>query len=179
MCRVIILTGERAVGKSTVCRRAAILAQGRGYTCCGIVTLAQQGVRDVLDVGSGQRRRLTRSARPAHVHAVNEAVTQGRFRFNPETLSWGNTVLSQAGPCDLLVVDEVGPLEMERGQGFVTAFDTLQAGRYRLALLVVRPELLAQACDRLNACALEVLAVTRENRDRLPFSLVEMVERET
>lgn len=87
-------------------------------------------------------------------------------------------MLSQAKPCDLLVIDEVGPLELERGKGWVSAFDVLRAGAYALALLVVRPELIAQVCDRLAGCDLEVLPVTSENRDRLPISLVEMMERE-
>ncbi len=173
MGRLIVLTGGRGVGKSTVCHRAVALAEEKGYRCGGIVTLARQGVRHVLDVSSGRRRRLTQAP------DGGGAVIQGRFRFNPQTLSWGNAVLSRAIPCDLLVVDEVGPLEVERGRGWVRAFEVLRAGEYALALLVVRPELMAQARDRLAGCALESLTVTRENRDRLPVSLVEMVKEQT
>lgn len=172
MGRVIILTGERGVGKSTVCRKAVALARREGYACAGILTLAHHGVREVLDVRSGRHWRLTTASEGGR------AVTQGRFRFNPQTLSWGSTALSQAIPCDLLVIDEVGPLELVRGEGWVSAFDVLRTGGYALALLVVRPGLIAQARDRLGACALEVLTVTRENRDSLPIRLAEMVERE-
>jgi nucleoside-triphosphatase THEP1 len=170
---VIILTGGRGVGKSTVCHKAVALAGRRGYACGGILTLTRQGARHVLDVGSGQQYRLTRTS------GKGEAVIQGRFRFDPQTLSRGEAALSRATPCDLLVVDEVGPLELERGQGWASAFDVLRAGEYGLALLVVRPALIAQARDRLAGCAMEVLTVTRENRDRLPANLVEMVGRET
>jgi len=173
MGRLVVLTGGRGVGKSTVCRRAVALAGRRGYSCGGIVTLAHEGARDVLDVTSGRRRRLTQTSNEG------ETVVQGRFRFDPRTLSWGNAALSRATPCDLLVIDEVGPLEMERGRGWVAAFDVLRAGDYALALLVVRPELTAQACDTLAGCTLEIVTVTRRNRDRLPARLVDMVGRET
>lgn len=169
MSQLIILTGGRGVGKTTVCHRVVALARRRGYECRGILTVARQGVRDVLNVHSGGRRRLTTASGEERV------VTQGRFQFDPQTLSWGNEILSQARPCHLLVIDEIGPLEMERGQGWVSAFDVLQAGQYALALLVVRPELIVPVCDKLHRSDLDILTVTRENRDRLPMNLVETV----
>ena len=172
MSRIILLTGGRRVGKSTVCLRAVKSARQRGHACGGIVTLAHDGVRDALDVRSDRRRRLTTTS------DTSSPVPQGRFHFDPETLSWGNDVLAEAVPCELLVVDEVGPLEVERGEGWVAAFDVLRTGDYVLALLVVRPELIGQVQDRLSACPLQHLSVTLENRDRLPVSLVQMLEQE-
>lgn len=172
MSRVIMLTGERGVGKSTVCREAVTLARARGHACCGVLTLTRDGVRHVFDVGTGRQRRLTQPP------GEGGAVVQGRFRFDPRTLEWGDTVLSQAVRCDLLVVDEIGPLEVERGQGWMTAFEVVRGGNYALALAVVRPELIAQVRGRLAGCAAKVLAVTQENRDSLPASLVSVMERE-
>jgi nucleoside-triphosphatase THEP1 len=58
--RIVILTGERGVGKSTVCRKTVGLAQARQYTCGGILTLSHSnGGRDVLDVH--RRSNLTRA----------------------------------------------------------------------------------------------------------------------
>ncbi len=172
MSHTILLTGERQVGKSTVCRKTVRLAQQRGYTCGGIITLAHHGVRDVLDVRSGRRRCLTTSS------DASSAVAQGRFRFDPLILRWGSEVLTEAVPCDLLVVDEVGPLEVKRGKGWMTAFDVLRAGNYVLALLVVRLELIEQVQDKLAASPLQLLSVTLENRDCLPSRLVAILESE-
>ena len=172
MSQVVILTGERGVGKSTVCRETAALAEQRGYRCRGIITMAHHGVRDVVDVGSGLRRRLTRPS------GEGRTVVQGRFRFDPQTLSWGSETLSGATPCDLLLVDEIGPLEVERGEGWVTALDTVRTGDYALAVVVVRPELVTEVLAELSGTAPQVLAVTRENRDRLPVRLVDAAERE-
>jgi nucleoside-triphosphatase THEP1 len=170
---IVILTGERGVGKSTVCRETIARAEARRYACGGILTLSRpNGARDVLDVRSGSSRRLTLRT------GAGAAVVQGRFRFDPEILAWGNDVLARAVPCHLLVVDELGPLEIERGQGWPKAFDVLQEADFALALVVVRPELSAQAQRRLPAGATKVRIVTVENRDELPDVLLGRLERE-
>lgn len=169
---IIILTGERGVGKTTACREAVTLAQTKEYTCGGIITLTQpDGELDVLDVNGGEVRRLTLlpDAKPA--------IIQGCFRFDPDTMGWGNMALARATPCQLLVVDELGPLELEQQRGWKTAFDVLQKGNFALALAVVRPELVVKAQLRLPSSATTVLTVTLENRDSLPPILLDMLER--
>jgi nucleoside-triphosphatase THEP1 len=171
--RIVVLAGERSVGKSTVCRETITLAQTRGYTCGGVLTLSRpDGALDVLDVRSGYVRRLTLEP------DANQAVVQGRFRFDPETLAWGNAALAQATPCHLLVVDELGPLEIERGKGWSRAFEVLYAGDFTLALVVVRSELIVHAQLRLPAGAASVFTVTAQNRDDLPRLLLEMLKKE-
>jgi nucleoside-triphosphatase THEP1 len=173
---IVILTGERSAGKTTVCRKTITLAQTRGYTCGGILTLsAVNDVRDVLDVHGGHVRRLT--VEPNDLDADSRAVVvQGRFHFDPETMDWGNDVLAHVATCHLLVVDELGPLEIERGQGWQKAFDALRGNNYALALVVVRPELLKQAELKLPAKPTTILTVDTHNRDDLPNVLLEMLE---
>jgi nucleoside-triphosphatase THEP1 len=171
--RIVVLTGERGVGKSTVCRETVGRSRTRQHICGGIITISSSdGGRDVLDVRSGHVRRLTLES------AVAPGVIQGRFRFDPETLAWGNNVLAHASGCHLLVVDELGPLEIERGEGWLSAFDVLREGDFTLALVVVRPELLVQAQLKLPDSATTVFTVTPHNRDGLPDVLLEMLERE-
>jgi nucleoside-triphosphatase THEP1 len=169
---IAILTGERGVGKTTAGHEVVALARPQGYACGGIVTLAQSdGERDVLDVASGETRRLTLP------HDAKPAIVQGRFRFDPETVGWGNAVLTHATPCQLLVLDELGPLELEQGGGWTKAFEVLHREDFALALVVVRPELVVKAQLRLPSSATTVLKVTPENRDDLPPMLLEMLER--
>jgi nucleoside-triphosphatase THEP1 len=172
MVRVVVLTGERGIGKTTICRDTVALARARGYECAGILTLARDGVRDVYDVRSGEAHRLTRGADGESI------VVQGRFGFSAKTLSWGRDVLVRSVPCDLLVVDEIGPLEIERDEGWVVAFDVLQGGSFTLAIAVVRPELVARARGRLSGPDTAIVTATRENRDRLPAVLMEMLRKE-
>ncbi|HEY72282.1 MAG: hypothetical protein DRJ03_06080 [Chloroflexi bacterium] len=170
---IIILSGERGAGKSTVCRKTVSLAQAQGYVCGGLITLRCPGDDlDVLDARDGSTRRLTLDP------GDSPAVIQGRFRFSPGTLAWGNNVLARAAPCDLLVVDELGPLEIEQGWGWQRAFSVLHKAKFALALVVVRPELVAQAQLKLPKSAMTVLTVTNQNRGGLPVTLLGMLERE-
>jgi nucleoside-triphosphatase THEP1 len=169
----IILTGDRGVGKSTVCQRTVELAKAEAHTCGGIITLRRAGgALEVLDVQTGDVRPLT--VRPD----VNPAVVQGRYRFDPQTLAWGNTVLRHATPCHLLVIDELGPLEMDQGKGWTVAFDKLRRGKFTLAIAVVRPERVVQAQIHLPSSATTVLAVTEDNRDELPGTILQVLESE-
>jgi nucleoside-triphosphatase THEP1 len=169
---IVILTGERGAGKTTASRSAATRAQAEGYACGGVVTLTRPGGKlDVLDVGSGETRRLTLPS------DAEPAIVQGRFRFDPDVLNWGNAVLTRATPCQLLVVDELGPLELEREGGWTQAFDVLKGQDFALALVVVRPELVVKAQLRLPSSAATVLTVALEDRDDVPGIIVEMLER--
>ena len=172
VARIILLSGGRGVGKSTVCHKTVELAQRRAYTCGGIITLrGARGELDIFDVQSGEVRRLTLEP------DARAAIVQGRFRFDPETLAWGNAALGRALPCHLLVVDELGPLEFERGQGWIKALDLLRGVDFALALVVVRPELVKQAQRWLHPNATTILTVTSENRDSLPAPLIETLDR--
>ena len=85
--------------------------------------------------------------------------------------------MANALPCDLLVVDELGPLELERGVGWTAALGLLQQSGFALAVVVVRPGLVARARDLLPTEEVTLLAVTRDNRDSLPQVIVGMLER--
>ena len=167
---IVIVTGERNIGKSTLCHKVCSAGQAQGYTCTGIITLrSPTGQLDVLDVRSGEQRQLTTSITTA------QSLVQGRFTFDAQTISWGNQILTAAVPCDLLIVDELGPIEFVRGQGWMTAFDVLAHRDYAVALVVIRAELLARAQEKLPFGAKAVVDVTQENRDSLGASLVERI----
>jgi hypothetical protein len=64
----------------------------------------------------------------------------GQWLFDPTVVDWGNQVLQSRQPCDLFIIDELGPLEFFRGEGWISAFDALRQVRYRLGVVVIRPE---------------------------------------
>ena len=171
---VVILTGDRGVGKSTVCHKTLAIAQAKGYACGGIVTTSHPDTpRHILNARTGQTRQLTLEPRQSDSIGT---VVQGRFRFDAETMAWGNEILARATPCDLLLVDELGPLEIEQALGWQKAFDVLLKGDYTLGLVVVRPRLLEAMRSRLPARSVTPLHVTHYNRDDLPSLLVDMLE---
>jgi hypothetical protein len=55
-------------------------------------------------------------------------------------------------------VDEIGPLEFKREQGFTEGLSALDSGQFQAALIVIRKELLSAAEERwpgLNAYEIE------------------------
>jgi Predicted nucleotide kinase len=157
----VLITGPRGVGKTTLCLRTVALAKEAHYSCAGLLTLREDDDRRVVvDVRTGDRRSLTATG-PG-------GVPVGRYVFDPGALAWGAEVLAHSTPCDLLVVDELGPLEMA-GDGWAVGMDVLREGHFFLALVVVRPELVARVLERFPDAW--VLEVTPENRDGLPVWL--------
>lgn len=140
--RLCLLTGPRGAGKTTFCQEVVALARAGGYTCGGLLTLRGEGsVRIVVDVGTGYARPLTLPE--------GEGIRLGPYVFDPEALAWGAAVLLSSVPCDLFVVDELGPLEIERGIGWAIGLEVLRRRPFRLGLAVVRPELVGRVVREL------------------------------
>jgi hypothetical protein len=57
----------------------------------------------------------------------------------------GNKIFSASLPCDLFIVDELGPFELIRGEGWVNALEALRQPTYRIGIVVIRPELVKTA----------------------------------
>ena len=136
-----VVTGPRRAGKTSFCRHLAEQACSAGWDVAGVVSLPYlEGARktgiQALDLRSGESRLLA-SNRPstgAGLHFCN-------WHFCKAVLEWANGVLQNASPCDLLIVDEIGALELKAGGGFTAALPILAVGRYRCAVAAVRMEL--------------------------------------
>lgn len=170
---VILLTGESGVGKTTLCARCATALHARGVDVAGVLTLPRfaNGEKigmEVADVRAGTRRllaeRATRGAGTADL----------RWKFDEAALEYGAHILRAALPCDVLIVDELGPLELIHGQGWQIALDILQAPNYRCALVVVRPHLVPVFCARVNL-PVHTVTLTPANREGMLDHLIEFI----
>jgi len=146
--RLVLLTGGRGSGKTRWCLAVREAAFQAGFTLAGVISPPVYGEAgkiaiDALDAATGERRRL--AVRPL----PDETGTAGLgWRFDAVALAWGDTLLANVAACDLLFVDELGPLEFRGVGGFRHGFAAIEARRYKLALAVVRPELIDVARDR-------------------------------
>ncbi len=148
--KIYLVSGEIESGKTRFCRDAADYLKEKGWDTAGLLAPAVfEGGRktaiEALDLRSGERRRLAELNEP---NRTPSSIQTKRWRFIPETLRWCNQVLESAAPCDLLVVDELGPLELERNEGMLAGFKAIDSGLYRVSLAVVRPSLLHKAFVR-------------------------------
>jgi len=170
----VLLTGKRQAGKTTVCKQVAELARGLGYDPAGVLTpvLLDEGgfpaTRHALMVSDGEQRLL----------ALADGDLTGprtlRYSFDADVLSWVIDGLRRAilQGCDLLIVDEIGPLELEQGRGLAPLLSDLSTGRLPPLLLVVRPELTARLQERLPVIPFRTFTVTQENRQALADAII-------
>ncbi len=147
---LLLLTGPRGAGKTTWCLQLMAQAQARGLDMAGLISPArlagdQKVGIEVLDVRTGERRLLAR-ARAAADSAPGLATTG--WVFDEAVMAWGTTVLEAATPCELLFVDELGPLEWEQGRGWTAGLAAVDSRAYTRAVVVVRPSLLSLALAR-------------------------------
>lgn len=156
--QIVVITGEIGSGKTSYCAALVRHVQASGGTVCGLLSVGtfMNGVKvaiDVHDLRTGQPRRLaTRRPQP------DPASPTPNWQFDEDALRWGDAVLAAAPPCDLLVIDELGPLELLHASGYQSAFNLLKRRAYRLACVVVRPSLVEAFCARVAVDAVYTLS---------------------
>jgi nucleoside-triphosphatase THEP1 len=171
--RVGLLTGPVGVGKTTVAERVAGLVRRQGLICAGLLAPAMTnccgqkvGIWGV-DLLTGQRRILARTERRLGGPEV------GPYSFDATAIVWAIDALERAlGACDLLMVDEIGKLELWRDTGLAPILPRLAAGDAKRALVLVRDSLLADLQQKLEPVPQVVFEVSEENRNSLPPSVV-------
>ena len=140
MSKITVITGDRGAGKSRFCRELLEKFQKEGHAPGGFISPAiySEGVKTAfytMDVRTGEQRLCgTRTG--------SGQGSIGCWQMDPAVLAWGNELMRNSTPCDELFIDELGPLEFERNEGYTAAFETLRRGEFDEALVVVRPECL-------------------------------------
>ena len=146
-----LVTGPRAAGKTSFCRLIAGHARSAGWDVAGLLSPAvfHAGIKTGIqaqDLRTEEKRELA-NAEPCNGFNLK----LGRWCFDRASMEWGSRVLERSLPCDLLIVDELGPLELLHDSGWFSALTVLQQPACRLSLVVVRPELLANFEERILA----------------------------
>lgn len=149
--RLVLVCGDRGSGKTRWCQRLVKAARLKGLLVSGVLSPAvfragRKVTIDLLDLAQGERRILAflRNTRDVVAHAIY----LGNWAFDPAVLAWGNRVLADIRDCDLLVVDEVGPLEFSLNQGMMAGLEVISGRNHRLACVTIRPAMLAEALQR-------------------------------
>ena len=157
---IVVLTGPVRSGKTTALERRF----GGDAAAAGILAPDVGGLRHLYSLRAGRAVQLEYrpgEARPGEPVAEADLTRVGRFAFFAAAFAWarGELRAALADPPRTLVVDEVGPLELRRGDGLEPLVGAVVAA-YRdrpdaRALLVVRDALLAEALAhyRLDAAA--------------------------
>ena len=155
----IAVTGSPGIGKSTLVAKVAAAAGMR----VGGVLARDKRFKDrrigfeLLDLASGAVGMLA--------DETGSGPQLGKYRIHPEDLDGvGALAIENAIKCDLIVVDEVGPMELTSHR-FVSAVEMAIASSK--PMLVVLHEWSNHRLAKKIRSTFQVITVTCENRDAL------------
>jgi len=183
--RIFLLTGPVGAGKTTVAERVTGLAWRRGIACRGLLAPAivdacghKTGIWGI-DLAGDERRVLARTDCDLGGPRV------GPYSFDADALSWATAVvltaltsplqaanMGEAHP-RLVIVDEIGKLELWHGMGLAPVLPRLAAGEAARALVVVRDTLVEELQRRLGSVEQVIIRVSEQNRETLPTQILE------
>jgi len=169
--RIILLTGSPGVGKTTVLLKVAEALKARGICVGGMISreVRSCGARvgfEILDLYSDRRGWL------AHVN--QKAGPQiGKYHVNLKDLeSIGATaVLNAVGNCDVIVVDEIGPMELFSEKFKEAVWKSVESGKLLIGVVhwKAKDRLIEEVKNREDT---KVVTVTQENRNTLPKQII-------
>jgi len=170
--RVLLLTGNPGVGKTTVLTKTVNALKAKGCTVGGMISreVREGGTRvgfEILDMNSGRRGWL------AHVNQKNGPQV-GKYRVNIEDLNsiGAEAVLAAVENCDVIAIDEIGPMELFSEKFKEATRKALESRKLVVAVVhwKAHDSLIIEARKRGDA---ELITVTYENREKLPDTTVE------
>lgn len=163
------MTGSPGVGKSTLVQKAAEATKVK----VGGVLARDKRVKDrrvgfeLLDLGSGQTGMLA--------DETGNGPQLGKYRVRLDDLDQiGAKAIEDALKADLIVVDEVGPMELS-SRRFIGAVEKAIASNK--PILVVLHEWSVHPLAKKIRKSFRIITVTRDNRDAMREELAKELKR--
>ena len=168
--RLWLITGPPGIGKSTIASRVIYLLRSRGYGVGGCLAKETRRGRQrvgftVHDVMSGRQAELASSE-----GSLGPRV--GRYRVNISGLAEvGARSLSEAAKqADVIVIDEVGPMELTSPEFKRGVEECLDSGKPVFA--IIHEKMKDPLIEKLVGTPGKVLTeVTLQNREKLPETI--------
>jgi nucleoside-triphosphatase THEP1 len=147
--QIVLLTGPQGSGKTGCVLSLADALRREEVSVAGFASICVtgQGYRtgyDVRNLRNGQQTPLCR------IDAPDRGMRAGQFSFFPEAFDFGVQALQDgitAAGTDLMIMDELGPLELE-GKGWAAALQKMLESNTKTLLMTVRPSLVERILSR-------------------------------
>jgi nucleoside-triphosphatase len=172
--RVLLLTGNPGIGKTTVLMKTVNALKERGICVDGMISreVREGGKRvgfEILDLSSGRRGWLAQVSQKTGPQV-------GRYRVNIEDLNavGAQAIIDAVEKCDVIAIDEIGPMELFSEKFKETVRKALDSRKLVIAVVhwKAKDALIREAKNRQDS---ETTTVTIENRDKLHKTIVEEV----
>ncbi len=146
--KIWIITGPFQVGKTHFSNSLVNQALSRGLILAGVICppVFEDQVKTAITIEdlTTHERKILATLRTTE----SDGLLTEHWAFDQEVMKWGNAILAKTSGCDLLLVDELGPLEFIRGEGWQNGLQAIDKGEYGTAVVVIRPALVEAALKR-------------------------------
>lgn len=148
---IVLISGERNAGKTRFCMALANELIMHGNKVTGLISPGVYEGREKIAINSenidtGELRMIARFQ-----PGWDKENPQREWDFISEGMTWANAQLGSVVPTDFLIIDEIGYLELEKGVGWYSGLQALEAGEFKQAFVVIRKDLLPIALQRWSA----------------------------
>ena len=172
MKRLLFLTGQPGVGKTSVLLRVVNALKAKGYDVRGMISgeIREQGTRvgfEITDLYTGQKGWLAHIKQPSGPQV-------GKYRVNLDDLKniGVNSILDAIKNADVIIVDEIGPMELHSEKFREAVIRVVEGGKLVVGTVhwKARDNLIEAIRAREDA---EIYKVTYDNRGNLHEIIVE------
>ncbi|MBS7616785.1 NTPase [Candidatus Bathyarchaeota archaeon] len=173
--RVLLITGNPGVGKTTLILKIVEALKVKGYNVGGMISreVRSCGTRvgfEIIDLTSNKHGWL------AHVNQKSGPQV-GKYHVNMNDLNnvGAEAILNALENCEVIAIDEVGPMELFSEKFKHAVEEAVKSGKLVLAVIhwKARDTLIAKLKARKDT---ETFTVTLENRDTLHDTILEKAE---
>lgn len=134
---IIVITGEKNQGKTTFTKQLISMLQNKGIQVEGLLTVAHYEnnapiAYSILDIKSEVEMEL------CSIHEKVATSKFGKFFFDENSIEIGNKFLRNTSQNSIVVIDEIGKLELERESGWFPSMNALIQGQQNMHIWVIR-----------------------------------------
>lgn len=170
---ITIITGNRAVGKTSFILKKIQEISESGQKAYGIITPPLwdgQGRKigfSAFNTATGEKWELART------DIKLPGPTYGPYHFSDKGFTRANNIIIQSlkQKKSIVFIDEIGPLELKHKEGYYPSLTFLaETGSTQNLYIVIRPELINHFTEMyIPETQYQIMKVTTENRDKLDF----------
>jgi nucleoside-triphosphatase THEP1 len=173
--QIFIISGDVRTGKTLLISNLLNELSKLGLKATGVYSPArfENGEKTgiyAVDISSGLKELMA-----IHQPGWDLANPNREWKMDPEVLKWGDKVIQYSVPTTVLIIDELGFLEFEKNTGWISAFDILEDGDYKIAIVVVRAGLLKLALAKWENARIIYIEQPSQSKERASF-LIDQIQ---